>query len=142
MAETEELQNEEAGDEREERSKYSVGCIKRSFTMVSNYKMPVYGASIFVYVLIGGAIYMALERPNEVRRNEQLVADNESYFEQYQVLVDMLVNSTALNETQAVALVMNISELAVAANNVEESSNWIYGSAVFFCATVVTTIGM
>ena len=109
--------------------------------MASNYKTLSYGTAVIVYLLIGGAIFSALERPNEVRQNEQIIADNESYAEQYRLLVELLVNNTELNETQAVAVIVNISATAIAANSIEETNNWIYSSSIFFCTTVVTTIG-
>ena len=134
---------EETGDEsddKEEKIHCNVGYLKGCATMASNYKTLVFGVAVSVYLLIGGAIFWSLERPNELRRNDEIAADSESYMQQYEFILELIVNNTGLNRTGAIALVRNISETAIAAS-VEETNNWIYASSIFFCATVVTTVG-
>lgn len=98
-------------------------------------------ALVMTYILIGGAIFLALELPAETKRNEAITAANETYIRSFNNIVDQLVNFTNLTEEEARALVRIVAESAINASNNQPTSNWEYGSAIFFATTVVTTIG-
>ena len=94
-----------------------------------------------VYLLLGGWIFSALERPNEIRQNEAELEANETYFQTLEVIVNLLVNNSNLSREEAMNLVNNVSDAAMRASDVTASENWLYASSVFFTVTVVTTIG-
>lgn len=99
---------------------------------------------VFFYTLIGGAIFNAVERPNELLNiQESLVARNNAINE----FVDFLTNSTNLTTEEAVnvtGLFLKLGAVAAQADAtlaVEDNPIWDFASAVFFCSTVITTIG-
>lgn len=99
---------------------------------------------VFFYTLIGGAIFNAVERPNELLNiQESLVARNNAINE----FVDFLTNSTNLTTEEAVnvtGMFLKLGAVAAQADAtlaVEDNPIWDFASAVFFCSTVITTIG-
>ena len=96
---------------------------------------------ISVYLLVGGAIFVALEGPNEQRRIEEALFNQSRLDEVERYVVGNITARGQLNETEAQALVDLISNLSQAAANLDTSRNWEYGPAVFFATTVITTIG-
>ena len=100
---------------------------------------------LVVFLFIGAAIFSALERPQELQRIEDSrVAVNETIT----AIVDLLTNRTNLTDEEAINLTDQLVEfggrIAEASKNfnLEENPIWTWSSALFFCITVVTTIGM
>ena len=96
---------------------------------------------VMTYIIIGGGIFLALEQPAEMKRNEAITAANETYLTTFNDIVNRLVNYTNLTEDEAMSLVRIVAEAAINVSTNQPTSNWEYGSAIFFATTVVTTIG-
>ena len=103
-----------------------------------------------VYLLLGGLVFSLAERPNEVDTISQANARRE----ELQTLLDEAMenitaafrggNVTGSEAEELVWLVANVSaSLALASQELpgEESPLWTYSPSIFFCSTVVTTIG-
>lgn len=93
----------------------------------------------------GGGIFNALEGPSEMQRIEDSrMAYNETMTE----FVDLITSRTNLTDMEAVELTERLVALGqrVAEANatiaLEDTPIWDWSSAVFFCVTVITTIGM
>lgn len=96
---------------------------------------------LFFYILIGGAIFNAVERPNELRVIEEIEL---ARTDAVSTLVQLLVNFTNITEAEALNLTTSIVALGKTASSTllsEQNPIWDYSSAVFFVSTVVTTIG-
>ena len=100
---------------------------------------------------MGGALFTALEKPNETRSiKEAQVARNSAITDlemQVASFVNLLVNATNLSREEAENLtrtVVSLSQRVSEANQTipaEINPIWDFSSAVFFASTVVTTIG-
>ena len=101
----------------------------------------VFSSIIFVYLLLGAAIFMALEGPNEQQRIAEAEINRSRLIQVGQYVVGNLTASGQLNESEAQELVFLISNLSQAFSNLDTSRNWDFAPAVFFSVTVVTTIG-
>lgn len=100
---------------------------------------------LMVYLSIGGAIFSALERPNELQNIEDSkLALNRTRIE----LMEFVCNRTNLTGREAMEFTQQVLQfgriLAEATGNLtlEENPLWDWSSAVFFAVTVLTTIGM
>ena len=96
---------------------------------------------LFFYLLLGGAIFNAVERPNELREIEEV---QKTRIESVNSLVQLLQNHTNLTEAEVKNLTTSIIALGEAASKTllaEQSPIWDFSSAIFFVSTVVTTIG-
>ena len=116
-------------------------CLKRLCRMTLYWRGLILFTVVMIYLFLGGLIFSALERPNEMRQNEAELEANETYFQTLEVIVDLLVNNSNFSREEAMYLVNNISDAAIRASDVTPSENWIYASSIFFTVTVVTTIG-
>ena len=100
--------------------------------------------AVIAYLLIGGAIFNAVERSNELRMIEDARQEMNDSINGF---VQLLTNSTNLTEEEAVNLTEQFLQLGAAAatvqSNLDAETNpiWDYSSAVFFASTVITTIG-
>ena len=100
---------------------------------------------LIVFLVIGASIFSSIERPNELQRIED---SRTTMNETLTALVNLLTNQTNLTQEEAMnltdQLVMFGSRIAEATENFDLEVNpiWTWGSALFFCITVVTTIGM
>lgn len=100
--------------------------------------------AVLLYTLIGGAVFVAVERPNELQAiQEAREATNQSLA----AFVEMLTNSTNLTVEEAQNLTVQFLELGRVAAEATESLAfeqnpiWDFSSALFFASTVITTIG-
>ena len=116
-------------------------CLKRFCHMNVYWRCLILFGVVMIYLLLGGWIFSALERPNEIRQNEAELEANETYFQTLEVIVNLLVNNSNLSREEAMYLVNNVSDAAMRASDLTASENWLYASSVFFTVTVVTTIG-
>lgn len=108
------------------------------------------GAIMFVYLLLGGLCFYALEGPAEqakiARMQEEKSNATAALSRELNTFIEFLVNSTNITEAQAVNFTNTLVAVAkrVADAGVNETLPdpvWEYASAVFFASTVVTTIG-
>ena len=108
-------------------------------TLKGYWKLLIMFFVVFVYLMIGGLIFNATERPNELQTIEDAQnARNQAFVD----IVQMLVNSTNLNKEQALNLTTTLIVLAErAGETIPSNSIWDFSSAVFFATTVITTIG-
>lgn len=107
---------------------------------------------VFVYLLIGGAIFTAAERPNEIRSIEEAqmerVEAQEALTELRMEIISTITNNTNLTMEQAENFVDDLVSASKNLSNALESVPaevtgpiWDFASAVFFASTVITTIG-
>ncbi len=116
-------------------------CLKRMFCRVNIYWRAVsLSFIVLIYLLIGAGIFYALERPTEIEQNEAIEESTDSYIEQLESLIAVIMNSTDLTRNESIAIIANITTAAIG-STLTPSSNWEYGSSLFFVVTVVTTIG-
>ena len=99
---------------------------------------------LMAYLYIGAAVFSSLERSNELQRVEDAnTARNDSAM----AIVDLLTTQTNLTEEEAMNLTDRLLEIGQRFGevsedlNLDENPTWEWGSALFFCVTVVTTIG-
>lgn len=99
---------------------------------------------VLLYLLIGAGIFYAAERPNEERMlRMSRIARNDSI----STLQSFLLNSTNIPEyafNDTIALLLELGAVvaeADAALSAETNPMWDYASSIFFCSSVITTIG-
>ena len=108
---------------------------------------------ILVYLMIGGAIFTAAERPSELRSIEEAQMkrmDARDALDELRLdIIYTITNNTNLTTDQAENfaddLVSAAKNLSDALEQVPAETNgpiWDFASAVFFASTVITTIGM
>ena len=141
-----EMAREDKKDDDEEEDEPDFECSRayctRLFCQMNIYwQTLILFAIVFLYLLIGGAIFLALEQPAEIRRNEELTRINATYFRALENVTAELANLTNLTVSEAADFLRIISEAAINVSSDLPTNNWDYGSAVFFATTVVTTIG-
>ena len=100
---------------------------------------------IFAYLLLGGLFFSLAERPAELERAEEAVAAQAQLEVELNALVQAVVNNSNFTENETIALLQgfrNASDrLNEALAQTEVVQVWDFASAVFFCVTVITTIG-
>ena len=117
-------------------------CLTRLCCSINIYwKTVILLTVVLVYLFIGGAIFSALERPNEIQNNQAEIDANETYFNLLGTVVDYLVNNSNFTRENATELVRAIGDAVIGASDVSPSNNWEYGSSIFFAITVISTIG-
>ncbi|XP_033736331.1 potassium channel subfamily K member 2-like [Pecten maximus] len=95
----------------------------------------ILGLALAVYVLIGGAVMMALEETNE----SDTKTTTRSTFTDF-LAAKTCVTSDEL-ETFVRAVITAYDQGIIATNQSDSASLWDYGNSVFFSMTAVTTIG-
>lgn len=90
---------------------------------------------IIIYQLVGGAIFMALEKDTE----EEISVSQSAKFSQF-LTDNTCVTSSELSDFAA-AVIEAYDSGVIATSDTSSSSNWEYGPSVFFSTTVITTIG-
>ena len=128
-------------------------CTRKTFfSWGPGWKLFIWFCVLAAYLLFGGLIFTLAERPNEVDQVAQVTARRE---ELQRVLDEAKDNVTAeltarnetLTESEAAELVdrlANVSaSLALALQELQSEASplWTYSTSLFFCATIVTTIG-
>ena len=117
-------------------------CLTRLCCSINIYwKTVILLIVVLVYLFIGGAIFSALERPNEIRNNQAEIDANKTYFNLLETVVDLLVNNSNYTRENATKVIRAIADAAIGASDVSPSNNWEYGPSIFFAITVITTIG-
>lgn len=130
MAETESLPEEVP---RRKTALQSCKSYWTSFNLV--YQAIALGVLVVVYLLIGSAVFMALEAPMEEAQIRSIVAERER-------LIEIIMRRFNATEEEVNTLFNQFS--TACANDLLVGSTvriWTYVRAVFFSATVVTTIG-
>lgn len=141
-----EMAREDKKDDEEEEDEPDFECSRayctRLFCQMNIYWQTfILFAIVVLYLLIGGAIFLALEQPAEIRRNEELMRINAAYYRALESVSVELANLTNLTVSEARDFLRIIGEAAINVSSDLPTNNWDYGSAVFFATTVVTTIG-
>lgn len=100
---------------------------------------------IFGYLLLGGLFFSLAEQPAERARNEAAVAARQELRTEVDQLVLVIVNNSNLTVQETRDFLegfVNASQrLNDAIAETEISQVWDFASSVFFCVTVITTIG-
>lgn len=128
-------------------------CTRKTFlSWGPGWKLFTWFCVLAAYLLFGGLIFTLAERPNEVDSVAQVTARRE---ELQRVLDEAKDNVTAeltarnetLTESEAAELVDRVANvsasLALALEELQSEASplWTYSTSLFFCATIVTTIG-
>lgn len=130
MAETESLPEEVP---RRKPTLQSCKSYWTSFNLV--YQAIALGVLVVAYLLIGSAVFMALEAPMEEAQIRSIVAERER-------LLEIIMRRFNATEEEVNTLFNQFS--TACANDLLVGNTvriWTYARAVFFSATVVTTIG-
>ena len=98
------------------------------------------GLTVLLYLLFGGVIFLALEKPAENDKNQNITNASSSLALLQDQIITFLTNGTVLDDSNAENLVDMLKRLTMQ-NSTSTTENWDYGSSVFFCTTVITTIG-
>lgn len=98
------------------------------------------GLTVGLYLFFGGAIFSFLERPVENAKNQDVANTSSTLARVEDQIVSLLTTETPLNDSSAESLVDMLKQLTLQ-NSTSTTENWDYGSSVFFCTTVITTIG-
>ncbi len=96
--------------------------------------------AVNLYLLIGGAIFTAIEGPNE---RLHLLDMQENRVNAIHNVTELLMNISNLTEEELQNVTKSIIHLGgiVSKNRPEQHLLWDYWSAFFFASTVITTIG-
>ena len=94
-----------------------------------------------IYLLIGAAVFQALEQPNERKENEAIAKSSEMYTQLLENFTTIVSNSTNLTHQEIIDTITNLTTASLGAT-ATESHNWEFASSLFFVITVVTTIGV
>lgn len=130
-----------------------VGCLRcrkdacrQCWCSINNYwKSLVWLTIIIVYLFLGGVFFHLAERPAELERTEEAAAAQLALEMERNLLIQTVVNSSNLTEDETVAFLQRFMNASKRLNDAlaatETVQVWDFASAVFFCVTVVTTIG-
>ena len=119
-------------------------CSRLWHTFNNYWKLIFLGIAVFVYNMVGGLIFTTVERPNEIAMIEEAQMAQENAIAS---LTSFLLNNTNLTEEEAANMTVTLLQLgqtfADASERLAFDANpiWDFSSAVFFCSTVITTIG-
>lgn len=108
------------------------------------WKALVWLTIVVAYLLFGGLIFAAAERPNELMEIQLASTTRDTARTN---ITNMLIDLTSCNDAVCMeeieSVVDNISELVSAFQEIPSEANpiWEYGPAVYFASTVITTIG-
>ena len=130
-----------------------IGCLRcrkdacrQCCCSINNYwKSVIWCTIILVYLLLGGLFFSLAERPAELERAAEVDAANATLLAARDELIASVVNNSNLTEDQVSEILQNFTaasqRLTDALDATEVVQVWDFASAVFFCVTVVTTIG-
>lgn len=119
---------------------------RRCWCSINNYwKTVIWMAVIVVYLLLGGLFFSLAERPAEIERANEAAEATRALVEARDAFIQTVVSTSNLTEEEALKFLngfVNASErLDEALEATEVGQIWDFASAVFFCVTVITTIG-
>ena len=97
--------------------------------------------AVMFYLVIGGAIFHAVEGPNEQRQIQQVQEDREIAMASMTEMLRNLTNLTADEVQNTTTTFINLGRIASTTIPAEQSLKWDFSSAFFFASTVITTIG-
>ena len=121
-----------------------MACPKCCTTWNVYWQASVFAFILTIYLIVGGAIFVALERPAESQRAAEAERQIQNANE---IILKTILNISNVTEEMAQnvteKLLGILSELApqVVAANKARTPLWQLGPAIFFATTVVTTIG-
>ena len=130
-----------------------IGCLRcrkeacrQCCCKLNNYwKSVIWLSIITVYLFLGGAFFNLAERPAELERVAEVNAANASLQAARSELIATVANNSNLTEEQVVEILQNFTAASQRLNDAQEAIEvvqvWDFPSAVFFCVTVITTIG-
>lgn len=121
-----------------------MACPKCCTTWNVYWQATIFSVILALYLIVGGAIFVALERPAESQR----AADAERQIQiANETILRTILNISNVTEAMAQNVTNNfltlMSQLApqIVAVNKARTPLWQLGPAIFFTTTVVTTIG-
>lgn len=90
---------------------------------------------VLAYILVGGAIFMALEKDNEAHVTHTAHSNFHNF----------ISNNTCVTplelESFTASVISAYDSGVMTSSNKSNGSNWSYESAIFFAITVITSIG-
>ena len=117
------------------RDDFKTRCKRYWKSFNSVYQSILLGGLVVLYLLIGAAIFVALEAPDELQRISRIQATREAIRNN----ISMTYNITA---KEVEAIIERFSAACQSDLLVSDTTRiWEFGTAVFFATTVVTTIG-
>ena len=120
-------------------------CRQCCCTLNNYWKSVIWLSIITVYLFLGGAFFYLAERPAELERVAEVNAANASLQAARSELIATVANNSNLTEEEVVEILQNFAAASQRLNDAQEATEvvqvWDFPSAVFFCVTVITTIG-
>ena len=122
------------------------GACRQCCCSFNNYwKSLIWCSIIIVYLFLGGLFFSLAERPAELERVAEVDAANATLQAARDELIASVVNNSNLTGEQVAEILQNFTAASQRLNDALEATEvvqvWDFASAVFFCVTVITTIG-
>ena len=145
---------DEGSDEKDDDSLDTpIGCLRcrkgawrQCCCTLNNYWKSVIWCSIVVaYLLLGGLFFTLAERPAERERAEEVTVANATLEAARRGIIAAVVRNSNLTAEQVAEMLQNFTATSQRLNDALVATSagqvWDFASAVFFCVTVITTIG-
>ncbi|CAL1537731.1 unnamed protein product [Lymnaea stagnalis] len=103
----------------------------------SNFRLFVLAVFYLVFLVIGAAVFAAIEGPHESRLVDHVKMIRHSFYDEFKHCIadedlEKFIEEIVHAANRGVSAIKNVSQ---------SEPNWSFGQALFFASTVVTTIG-
>jgi hypothetical protein len=120
-------------------------CRQCCCTLNNYWKSVIWCSIIIIYLFLGGVFFTLAEQPAELERIAEVDTANATLQAARGELIASVANNSNLTAVEVAELLQNFTAASQRLNDALEATNvvqvWDFASAVFFCVTVITTIG-